>query len=408
MNETTIDGDGRITLPPQVARRIGTRKLKPVSFSDRHLLLASEGKGEELILTGLLGDLAVADLLSFLNMFRKTGVLRFDLGEGTKELYFQQGEIVFATSTFPDEDLGEVLFGLGRIEREGLQKARQLVSRSNPLGKVLVDRDLVTSKDLWIATRSQVEGIVYELFTHATGSFAFVSRALEDEEIVRLSMNTQNLIMESLRRVDEKELFMRRIGSLDGCPVAAKDPPEGLSSAEERLLKLVRRGRLAARELLRQSGMGEFDALRLLHCLLEKKAVRMEEAPADVAEGDLGEILAIYNGALVVLYRAVAEKYAGFDQEIKLFLRDLPQPFSYVFRGADMMADGSIPVGAILANLGGLEEGDKKKLLADALNELIYMECIIARRELGTAGSADLIQRVQKISSRVKDLVGRK
>ena len=66
------------------------------------------------------GSSAVVDLLSFFNMFRKTGILRFRLAGGTKALYFQQGEIVFATSTFPEEDMGEVLFELGKVEREVL------------------------------------------------------------------------------------------------------------------------------------------------------------------------------------------------------------------------------------------------------------------------------------------------
>jgi hypothetical protein len=61
-----------------------------------------------------------------------------------------------------------------------------------------------------------------------------------------------------------------------------------------------------------------------------------------------------------------------------------------------------------LANLAGLEEVDKKRLLADSLNELLYMECLAARRELGAADSAELIQRVQEISRRVKTLIGRK
>jgi hypothetical protein len=64
--------------------------------------------------------------------------------------------------------------------------------------------------------------------------------------------------------------------------------------------------------------------------------------------------------------------------------------------------------GRILANLAGLEGADQKKLLIDALNELIYMECIVARRELGTVESAELVQRVQEISRRVKNLIGRK
>jgi hypothetical protein len=86
----------------------------------------------------------------------------------------------------------------------------------------------------------------------------------------------------------------------------------------------------------------------------------------------------------------------------------LPQPFSYVFRQTSLREDGSVDGGRILANLAGLEEGDKLRLLADSLSELIYMECIAARRELGAADSAELIKRVQAVSTRVQALIGRR
>ena len=60
-----------------------------------------------------------------------------------------------------------------------------------------------------------------------------------------------------------------------------------------------------------------------------------------------------------------------------------------------------------MQNLAGLEEGDKKKLLADALGELVYMESLAVRRELETEQAQSLIARVQEISNRVKALVGR-
>jgi hypothetical protein len=78
-----------------------------------------------------------------------------------------------------------------------------------------------------------------------------------------------------------------------------------------------------------------------------------------------------------------------------------------VFRDVECKEDGTVSGGRILANLAGLEEGDKKKLLADGLSELVYMECHAARRELGAAESAELIQRVQEVSRRVKTLIGR-
>jgi hypothetical protein len=396
MGKLTIDSSGRLLVPQPAARDIGTRPLELVSSSPRHLLMRTiDGEGE-MILAGTLGELGVPDFLSFFNMFRKTGILRFSLSGGVKELYFQQGEIVFATSTFPEEDLGEVLCELGKLDSERLQKVRQVAAGRASLGKLLVDKGTVTPKDLWLATRYQVESIVYHLFTFHQGQYSFLAKSLEKEEIVRLSMSTQNLIMEGLQRVDERALFMRSIGSLDAVPVATGAVAE-FDAGEERLMAMIRDGKLMVREVLRRSGLGEFAGLKLLYQLVGKGALRMEDAPVVRLEGVIGEVLTIFNGALVVLYRRVAEKNPHFDQEIRRFLRDLPQPFSYVFRDVHLLADGSFDGGRILTNLAGLEERDQKRLLADALSEVVYMECVAARRDLGEAAGAELIQRVQEI-----------
>lgn len=407
MPPLTIDGSGRIALPAAALRDIGGRPLELSSHSPGHLLFTAGGESEAVALAGRLGEIAVADLISFLNMFRKSGVLRFSLAGGSKELFFENGEVVFAVSTFPEEDLGEILFALGKVEREALQKVRRFVTERTAVGKTLVDKGLVASKDLWQATRHQVETIVYQLFTMHQGSFCFTARPLAKEEVLRLSMSTQNLIMEGLRRVDERALFMRRIRSLDAMVVPADPAAEGKTPAEQRLLALARAGVRSGRELLRQGGMGEFEALRLLYQLVEKGAVRLEEAPVVTVSGDIGEILTIFNGALAALYRRIVETAPGFPQEVRIFLRDLPQPFSFVFRDVTLQADGAVDGSRLAANLEGLEEEDKKRLLVDALNELLFMECLVARRELGAADSAALVQRVQEISRRVKEFIRR-
>ncbi|MEJ2200223.1 MAG: hypothetical protein P8X63_04305 [Desulfuromonadaceae bacterium] len=73
-----------------------------------------------------------------------------------------------------------------------------------------------------------------------------------------------------------------------------------------------------------------------------------------------------------------------------------------------MRADGSVDGGRLLSNLAGLEEGDKQRLLAEALTELIYMECSIARRDLPAGESRELLQRVQDVTRRVKSLLEKK
>ena len=253
-----------------------------------------------------------------------------------------------------------------------------------------------------------METIVYNLFAFSQGHFAFVARPLAEELVVRLSMSTQNLIMEGLRRVDERALYMQKIRSLDAIPVATGKVPNDLDSTSQKMLAMVQAGVCDAHELLRRSGAGDFDGLRLLSQLVDRGVVTMEEAPTVAVEGDLGEIIAIFNGVLTAMCRVVSAKNPQFRDEVSRFLRDLPQPFSYVFRQASLCEDGSVDGGRILANLAGLEEGDKMRLLTDSLSELVYMECIAARRELGAADSAELIKRVQDVSQRVQTLIGRR
>ena len=406
MAEIKIEKGGKLTLPLNVAKVLGEKPLRLSSCSTHHLLLESAATDDKVQMTGTLGNVGIVDLLSFFNMFRKSGLLHFTLSGGNKALYFQNGEIVLATSTFPEEDIGETLYSLGKFDREILQGARQFANGEVPLGKILVDQGVITSKDLWAATKNQVETIVYNLFAFQEGSFVFIDMQLDDDKVVSLSMNTQNLIMEGLRRVDERAVYMQKVKSLDAIPVATDKIPNDLDSVSQKMVALIQAGVSNVKELLRRSGSGEFDALRLLSQLVTRGVVSMEEAPSVAVEGVLGEVIKIFNGVLVAMHRVVSAKNPQFREEISRFMRDLPQPFSYVFRQTTLKEDGSVDGGRILANLSGLEEGDKLRLLSESLSELIYMECIAARRELGAAESAELIKRVQEVSQRVQELIG--
>ncbi|HAD05494.1 MAG TPA: hypothetical protein DCF93_13050, partial [Desulfuromonas sp.] len=341
MSTLTLESGGRMTLPPAVARNIGAGPLALVSHSSGHLLVAPAPAAAGVVLAGSLGSLSVADLLSFFNLFRKSGLLRFTFAGGGKELVFLQGEIVAATTTFPEEDLGETLFALGKVDRDALLRARQAAVGSGALGKILVDAGSVAAKDLWLAARVQVETIVYNLFTQATGSFVFHDDATPGDEQPRFTLSTQNLIMEGLRRVDERALFRRHIPSLDAIPVTCGKAADDLPHAEQRLLAHIAGGKLRVRELLRKGGLGEFDGLRMLHHLAEQGFVAMA-APKVEVSGELGELLGVFNGALATMHKQIHPVCPGFSQEVRLFLRDLPYPFSVVFGDCAPRDDGTL------------------------------------------------------------------
>ncbi|PLX77895.1 MAG: hypothetical protein C0615_04465 [Desulfuromonas sp.] len=406
MTKQKIDSTSRIRLPSQVAAAVGNRELEISSFSTGHILFSVNGDGKPLF-AGCLGDVTVTDLLSFCNMFRKSGALRFALKGGQKEFFFDEGEIVFATSSFPQDDISEVLYELGKINHETLKKIREVGKAAAPAGKVLVEKGMVSPKDLWLATRQQVEAIIYSLFTFAEGDFVLFDQGVGKEESVRLAMSTQNMIMEGLRRVDEKALYLREIPSFEVIPVLGNQRGQKLTEGEQKIVELIREESSNVRELIRRSGFGEFDGLRNVYQLLRKKVISLEEPIVVEVEGELGELLAVFNGALTVMSRQIATVNTAFVDEVRVFIRDLPQPYSYVFRDVTVADNGSVDGSRIMANLDGLEEGDKKRLLADALSEVVYMECISAKENLPAEESAELIKRVQKISERIKSLIGR-
>ena len=407
MTKLKVDNKGILKLPPEVYRPLGGQPLAVISASSDHLLIGRpEAKGPVLI-SGVLEEGAITDLLSYFNMFRKTGILTIELEGGLKALYFQQGEIVFATSSFASEDLGEVLFSLGKIEKEALQGLRAQVSKNNSLGKLLVERGVVAPRDLWLAARSQVEHIIYTLFSANSGGFYFQSVAIEQEKILRLSMSTQNIIMEGLRRLDERALYMRKIISLDYFPLETGKEATDLTQAEARLMNVAQAGQLAAHELFRKIGLREFDGIRILFGLIEKRLIRMEDTPTTEIEGELGQILAAYNSLFKVMFARVLKVSPEFPQEIAQSLRDLPQPYSFVLRDVELQDDGTFDGHRIVANLVGLEEGDKKKLLADSLCEVAFTETMALRRDLDAEQARPLIARVQEVTTKIREMIGR-
>lgn len=405
-----LDSAGRIPLPAAIANGLNSRELTLASRSQRHLLFTTEGGGEgQIALAGSIGDLQVVEVLSIINMFRKSGLLHFNLEGGSKDLHFDEGELVSATSTYPEEELGEFLLLAGKIDRDSLLKTRQAAgSDPQALRTQLLQGGRINEQDLRDAGSAQIEAIVYHLIPCQQGDFIFVQRRSGVTPTTSLALRTQNLIMEGLRRSDERQLFMRTLRSHDAMPVATGHNVADLPAEEERLLSLASSGKLTVRDLIARSGLGEFQTLSLLHRLAGRRllAIPAPERPELAAE--LAEILAVANGVLAALYQKINEKNHNFGLEMRLFLRDLPQPFATVLRHVTLTDKGTIDGKQIAVNLGSYPHDQQRALLAETLSELVFMACMAARRDLGDSNSLRLVQQSQEIALRINQLKERK
>src|SRR5262245_13214613 len=72
---------------------------------------------------GSLAESSFCEVLAGLSRRRETGVLRVSGAAPSKSVYLQEGKIVFASSTDPDDRLGELLLTRGIIARDQLEEA---------------------------------------------------------------------------------------------------------------------------------------------------------------------------------------------------------------------------------------------------------------------------------------------
>ncbi len=154
----------------------------------------------------LYGDLRLfhmAELMALISSMRKDGVLTLYVPHARFTICFAEGEVVYASSTVEDFRLGEVLWRRGHLSLEQLGEVQDLVRPGKKLGKLLIERGLLTRRQLYDEIREQVQEIIFSTFHFDRGEFVFVEGDPGLKGTVRLDMTTRELIREGVGRVQK-------------------------------------------------------------------------------------------------------------------------------------------------------------------------------------------------------------
>ena len=154
------------------------------------------------------------------------GTLRVSRRDETRNLFFEKGELRTATSSREAQKIGAFLKRRGWITDRDLAWALETVSRQGRarLGRVLVERGLVSRAVIDAEMRRLVEEIVFSTFEWDEGEYRFdPSTGIVDPDVA-LDLSTAALIVEGIRRLPETDAFRERLGDGKRVPVLAGDP----------------------------------------------------------------------------------------------------------------------------------------------------------------------------------------
>jgi hypothetical protein len=355
-------------------------------------------------LRGRLADVSLPEMLTFLKVSTKTGVLSVVQTGVRKALYFLDGNVVFAASSLSQDRLGEVLLRGARISADEYLRLSQRIRGGQRLGKALIESGVLAPKDLWWGIEQQVREIVWSLFTWEDGSFQFEESDRPRVEKIRIHLEVESLIVEGIRRISGAGPVSDHFVPMD-CILVKRDKasPVPFEPYEEHVLGQVDGQRTVA-EICKESEIGEAETRKVLYTFMSVGVVALKgrkHAPLDprtVDREDYRGLVELYNEMYKYLFRHMSGEVGPIAEIIlEKYLGELKGRPNSLFERVRLRRDGSLDPQQIEVNVSRMKPVERRDRLIESLNELLYADLLAVKRTLGSSHETQLIQIFRKM-----------
>jgi hypothetical protein len=364
-------------------------------------MMEGEPTDEDLTIRGQIGTSSVPELLRSLLSSGETGILTFRNGEVTKSIYIQQGRVIYAASTNPDERLGESLLIRGTISARQYLEASKMIRAGRRLGTILVELEALGTEELVPALEQHVKDIVLDLMTWTHGDYELVIKEMDPSLVLTINVSTQNLILEGVRRSRSWSQILRGIGSIETV-LSQTGATEVLykldmSEEEQEILAHVN-GVSTVEQICQVSYLTNFETCRILWGLLVLGVVKLEQrGESSSGEGarqrerelDLEAIVEKFNQMFARIYSFLRGRIGDeVDPFMDSALDEVSRQYGALFDGVDLKHYGRADFEQMLANVADLPAEQRKSLMIAGLNELVFVVQLAVRTRWGAQEEA--------------------
>jgi len=257
-----------------------------------------------LALSGTLKDFGIADILQLIGHQTKTGRLTLTSGGGEVEMFFIDGNVVFASEKARNSKnlLGSLLLRAEMLSNDQLEEALGIQQRTlKRLGDILVEMGAVTQVQLGQMMRLQTTETLYKLFAWKTGSYEFSQEDVDPARSTFDAVRAESILLEGFRRMDEwpalkrklpwtdatsevvRELDTRGLPPIDEGDLSLDGEQEGKPTERHKLAYRLAAGGKDVQRVIDASRIGEFEALKAVNDLVEWGFLKIVPPPSGAA-----------------------------------------------------------------------------------------------------------------------------
>jgi hypothetical protein len=153
---------------------------------------------------GQLSSLPLTDLMQWIDMNKKSGVL-FIYGDSMNTCFcFEEGKLLMGASKENGKRLGDFLTSEGQVQIDSIRKACS-ESRSEGVSLLgyLLNKKIVPREFLSVSIQQMAEEVIAEVLSLEDGSFEFVEELPDLFINTPIKLNTNFIVFEAVRKFDE-------------------------------------------------------------------------------------------------------------------------------------------------------------------------------------------------------------
>ncbi len=337
--------------------------------------VSSDGKprGRVLMMGELVSRMTVVEIINLVTSANWRGELHIIGSVGRRILTVDQGALKHAQTDFESERLGQVLVRTGVVQRDALPSLLKQKSPDQRFGQMLVERGLLDQGTLFKQLQNQAEGIFQASLLEERGAYWFVAPPDDaPPPPTTVHFPIQALLMEGVQRIDEMSLYRERIPHNRFFPFALSGAPPLRSKDVESYVteNVLPRcdGTKSIDDLARESGLGEFPALKAVYQLLRGNQVQLRRGPT-LDKKVVLRLVRQFNEIVRDIFVVVAT-YGSMDVARRSLSSWLELGPHAAVLGGEVDVDGTLDAATLIARLEGTAHDDPMAQIHQALHEL--------------------------------------
>lgn len=358
---------------------------------------------------GRLKALSTADVLEFLRVLGRRGVLVLRDGTRKVSLRVRDGKVLSASAGDEVGSLARFLQSEGRITPDQRETLEERERGGEKINRLLIEHAILNPKDLWETRRRQTRTIVLDLFEWEHGEFQFREGEDRSGGGMEVDLPILELIADGIRGVQTSRLFEERMPSaesvFEAIPSAGHKISLSLEPHERYVLGLID-GSRTLDDVVAASEIGRAETLRVVFLLfsvgyLKMRAFQARPVSAEKRDAEFLPIIRRYNEMFAYLHRYLAREVGPIgDAVLGRYFEEQKKIQQVLLTEERLGRDGTLDERTLVRNLDHLGNGKPKERLIDSLNELLYAELLAVRRTLGSGHEGRAVQGLRELGLR--------